>query len=163
MSDKYAEGVFNDYVAIGKIITKPSWYLPAEIVVKKQAKQIGKSLYEVEDSMNSLEEKSIMELSSLDNIEFWHRNQEKGIGFNINGFKSNHYPDFIINTKSGNIILLETKGEFLDNPDSEAKARLGKKWAELAGKQFSYFMVFENKEVSYGITLAKAKELIRQM
>ncbi len=163
LSDKYAEEVFNDYIAIGKVITKPAWYLPSEIVVKKQAKQIGKSLYEVEEFMNSLEEKAIMEISALDNIEFWHRNLERGLGFNINGFKSNHYPDFILKTKSGNTIILETKGGYLDNSDSDAKTRLGKKWAELAGSNFHYFMVFDDKEVSYGITLAKAKELIRQM
>jgi type III restriction enzyme len=113
--------------------------------------------------MNTLEEKAIMEISALDSVAFWHRNQEKGIGFKINGFMSNHYPDFIVKTNSGNTIIIETKGDHLDNSDSKAKARLGKKWAELAGKNFHYFMVFEVKDVPYAITLAKAKELIRQM
>ena len=34
----------------------------------------------------------------------------------------NHYPDFIIQTKSGKTILLETKGDHLD---AEQKIRLG--------------------------------------
>jgi len=163
LSDKYAEDVFNDYITTGKVITQASWYLPSQIIVKKCSKPIGKSLYEVEDSMNTLEEKAIMELSALDSVDFWHRNQEKGKGFKINGFMSNHYPDFIVKTDKGNTIIIETKGDHLDNSDSMAKARLGKRWAELAGKNFHYFMVFETKDVPYAITLTKAKELIRQM
>ena len=35
--------------------------------------------------------------------------------------------DFIIVTKKGNVILLETKGDDRDNSDSAAKNRLGRK------------------------------------
>src|SRR5574344_1896952 len=58
----------------------------------------------------------------------------------INGF-INHYPDFIIYTEQGNIILLETKGEQLSNDDSKDKLALGTKWADKAGDKFHYFMV----------------------
>lgn len=48
----------------------------------------------------------------MENILFWTRNSDKR-GFRINGF-INHYPDFIIQTKSGKTIVLETKGDHLD-------------------------------------------------
>lgn len=59
----------------------------------------------------------------MNNIAFWHRNIERK-GFKIKGFV-NHYPDFIIYTKSGKTILLETKGDHLD---AEQKIRLGNLW-----------------------------------
>jgi len=57
----------------------------------------------------------------------------------------------------------ETKGDDRDNSDSEAKCRLGNKWAEVSGKDFSYFMVFDKKEVPGSYTVTKAKELIKQL
>ena len=59
--------------------------------------------------MNGYEERVINEIGNMTNIAFWTRNIERK-GFRINGFV-NHYPDFIIQTKSGKTILLETKGE----------------------------------------------------
>lgn len=113
--------------------------------------------------MNGFEAKVISEISGLGNIAYWHRNLVKGKGFAINGFKSNHYPDFIMGTNSGKTIVLETKGDDRDNSDSEAKCRLGQKWAELAGKDFLYMMVFDQKEVKGAYSFDKAKALIREM
>ena len=113
--------------------------------------------------MNNFEERVIMEIGTSSSIAFWHRNLERGKGFYINGFKANHYPDFILQTKSGMTILLETKGDHLDNTDSEAKCRLGTEWEKQAGKNFAYFMVFDKKEVTGSYTLDKAKELISGM
>ena len=81
----------------------------------------------------------------------------------INGFKTNHYPDFILRTKSGKTILIETKGDHLDGSDSEGKCRLGNECERQAGHNYSYFMVFEKKEVKGAFTLDKAKELIKEM
>jgi hypothetical protein len=71
------------------------------------AKDLPKTLYQKEGRMNGFEEKIINEVANLPNIQFWTRNLEKR-GFRINGF-INHYPDFIIQTKSGKTIILETK------------------------------------------------------
>lgn len=163
LADTYAEGRFMDLIKSKKIDTKPNWYLGYEIVPGKLGSSIGNSLYEREASMNNFEEKVIMEIGTSSNIAFWHRNLERGKGFYINGFKANHYPDFILQTKSGMTILLETKGDYLDNTASEAKCRLGTEWERLAGKNFAYFMVFDKKEVAGSYTLDKAKELISEM
>lgn len=68
--------------------------------------------------------------------------------FVLNGF-INHYPDFILATEKGHIILLETKGDDRDNSDSKAKLRLGRKWAELACNQYHYFMVFDENDTGF--------------
>lgn len=163
LSDTYAEGRFMDLIKSKKIDTKANWNLGNEIVPGKLGSSIGNSLYEREASMNNFEESVIMEIGTSSNIAFWHRNLERGKGFYINGFKANHYPDFILQTKSGMTILLETKGDHLDNTDSEAKCRLGTEWEKQAGKNFSYFMIFDKKEVAGSYTLDKAKELIGGM
>lgn len=162
-ADTFAEVKFNDLITVGKIDTIPSWKFSAKIIPGKPGPSISKSLYEVEGSMNGFETKVISEISGMANISYWHRNLVKGKGFAINGFKSNHYPDFIIGTSSGKTIVLETKGDDRDNSDSEAKCRLGQKWAELAGKDFLYMMVFDQKEVKGAYSFDKAKALIREM
>ena len=163
LSDSYAETQFMDLIKSKRIFTKENWKLSAAIVPGKEGSSIGNSLYEREGIMNNFEEKVIMQIGTSSNIIFWHRNLERGKGFYINGFKSNHYPDFILQTQSGMTILIETKGDYLDGSDSEGKCRLGNEWEKQAGKDFAYFMIFEKKEVPGAYTLDKAKELISGM
>ena len=163
LADSYAENRFMDLVKSKRISTKASWKLGNEIVPGNTGSSIGNSLYEKEGSMNGFEERVAMELGTSSNIEFWHRNLERGKGFFINGFKANHYPDFIMRTKSGKTILIETKGDHLDGSDSMAKCRLGNEWEKQAGQDFAYFMIFDNKEIEGAYTLDKAKELISKM
>lgn len=55
------------------------------------------------------------------------------------------YPDFIVMTNSGYIVMIETKGEHLtSNDDSREKAELGKMWQAQADGKFRYYMVSEN-------------------
>ncbi|WP_417874118.1 DEAD/DEAH box helicase [Xanthomarina gelatinilytica] len=163
LADTYAEEKFMDYIKSKRISTKEFWSLSKEIVPGDPGSSIGNSLYEKEGKMNNFEERVAMELGTSSSIEFWHRNLERGKGFYINGFKANHYPDFIMQTKSGKTILVEAKGDHLDNADSAAKCRLGSEWEKLAGQNFAYFMIFDKKEVKGAFTLDKAKELISKM
>lgn len=163
LSESYAEQKFNDYIKSKKVYVKENWSFPQHIIPKKVGSAIGNSLYEREASMNNFEEQIIMNIGSSSNIVFWHRNLEKGKGFFINGFKSNHYPDFILYTKSGKIILLETKGDHLDGTDSEAKSRLGIEWERQAGENFAYFMIFDKKEVEGSYNIQSAKKIISEM
>ncbi|TVZ26750.1 type III restriction enzyme [Gillisia sp. Hel_I_86] len=163
LSDSYAETRFMDLIKSKRITAKENWKLGKEIVPGNIGSSIGNSLYEREGTMNNFEQKVIMEIGTSSNIVFWHRNLERGKGFYINGFKANHYPDFILRTKSGKTILIETKGDHLDGSDSEGKCRLGNEWERQAGHDFSYFMVFDKKEVKGAFTLDKAKELISGM
>ncbi len=163
LSDSYAEKRFMELIKSKKISTKDNWKLKKEIVPGNTGSSIGNSLYEKEGAMNNFEEKVIMEIGTSSNITFWHRNLDKGKGFYINGYKANHYPDFILQTKSGKTILVETKGDHLDGSDSEGKCRLGNEWEKQAGHNFAYFMIFDKKEIDGAYRLDKAKELISTM
>ena len=81
--------------------------------------------------MNGLEQQFILEISSFENITFWHRNLGRGKGFALNGYKSNHYQDFILVTKTNKVIVVETKGSDRDNSDSASTLRLGKSYVRL--------------------------------
>jgi type III restriction enzyme len=142
LSEAFAEQKFKDFLDTDKVFIKSSFTLPKNISPIDTAKNITKSLYEKESSMNGFEERVINEIGNMPNIAFWTRNIERK-GFKINGF-INHYPDFIIQTKSGKTILLETKGDHLD---AEQKIRLGNLWASKAGNTYRYFMVYERRTV----------------
>ena len=163
MADEYAEKNFDTLLSVGKISVEQGFTFRKTIVPGLLGKSFGKSLYEREGSMNGFEERVIGELAALPNVVFWHRNLGRGKGFAINGFKSNHYPDFILYTRNGTFIMLETKGDDRDNSDSAAKNRLGQKWADQAGRQYRYFMVFETHRLMDTHTVAEVKELVKQL
>jgi type III restriction enzyme len=71
--------------------------------------------------LNNFEFALIGNIVSLENVLWWHRVIDRR-GFRLNGF-INHYPDFIVKTKSGNLILVEAKGEQLKNDESKARSR----------------------------------------
>ena len=148
LANQHAKEEFKKLLDTNKIIVKPSFKFKDSLVHTKEGAMINKSLYEREGIMNNFEQSLIMDVASLDNVLFWHRNSDnKDKGFYLKGFSNNHYPDFILYTQKGNIVLVETKGDFLDNDDSKAKNILGKKWAEKSGENYKYFMVFESKNV----------------
>jgi type III restriction enzyme len=159
LSEQFAEQKFKDYLDTDRVFIKPSFSLPKSISPgEPPAKDITKSLYEKEGSMNGFEERVINEIGNMTNIAFWTRNIERR-GFRINGF-INHYPDFIIQTKSGKTIILETKGDHLD---AEQKIRLGRLWASKAGNNYRYFMVYEKRTVDGAYKLEDFLNLIRNI
>ena len=158
LSDRFAEKKFRDLLDTDKVFIKPSFLLPKNISPGETSKNITKSLYEKEGSMNGFEERVINEIGNMMNISFWTRNIERR-GFRINGF-INHYPDFIIHTKSGKTILLETKGDHLD---AEPKIRLGGLWAGKAGNNYRYFMVYEKRTVDGAYKLEDFLNLMKDI
>lgn len=158
LSEQYAEKKFKDFLDTDKVFIKPSFTLPKSISLGDTAKDITKSLYEKEGSMNGFEERVINEIGNMANIAFWTRNIERK-GFRINGFV-NHYPDFIIQTKNGKTVLLETKGDHLD---AEQKIRLGRLWASKAGNNYRYFMVYERRTVDSAYKLEDFLNIIKDI
>jgi type III restriction enzyme len=158
LSEQFAEKKFKDFLDTDKVFIKPSFTLAKSISPGDTAKDITKSLYEKEGSMNGYEERVINEIGNMTNIAFWTRNIERK-GFRINGFV-NHYPDFIIQTKSGKTILLETKGDHLD---AEQKIRLGGLWASKAGNNYRYFMVYERRTVDGAYKLEDFLNIIKDI
>ena len=99
--------------------------------------------------------------ASTESVEWWHRVIGKK-GFRINAY-INHYPDFIVKMKSGRILVVEYKGDDRDNSNSISKLKLGRKWAAEAGKQYRYFMVFNENPIDGAYTLADFAELLKDM
>lgn len=141
--DEYRKEKFKNMLETGKIECLPSFRLKREINPGNPFGLLSKSLYRSEQAVNGFELKVIEKVSSLPNIKWWHRNMDR-LEFCINGYL-NHYPDFIVMTNSGKIVMVETKGEHLtSNDDSREKAELGKIWQAQSGSKFRYYMVSEN-------------------
>ncbi len=158
LSEAYGEQKFKDFLDTDKVFIKSSFGLLRSISPGETSKALPKSLYEKEGRMNGFEEAVINEIGNMPNIAFWTRNIERK-GFRINGFV-NHYPDFIIQTRSGKTILLETKGDHLD---AEPKIRLGSLWASKAGNNYRYFMVYDRRTVDGAYKLEDFINLIRDI
>lgn len=146
----YREKVFERWLDSSKIVCAPQYKLPAVITPPYTIDTIPKSLYEAEkNDMNPEERDLIDHVVSLDNVKWWHRIIERK-GFQLNGFIT-HYPDFMVMTTSGRLVLIEFKGDDRDNSDSARKLKLGRKWQEAANQSagaslYRYFMVFKNRD-----------------
>ena len=155
----YQKQVFQQWLNTGRIQLDGHYtFLEVIAMTKEEIVGIDKGLYVAEETVNDFEYDVISAIADNPNVLFWHRNREKK-DFCINGF-INHYPDFIVRMKSGKTILVETKGDHLVNDDSKNKIWLGNKWADLAGNNYRYFMVFQTKEVEGAITV---KQLLQYM
>ena len=95
--NEYAKKMFYEWVEQDKISCQPSYKLPREISPTNTNASIPKSLYNEEEKFDTeYERKVVMELSSLNNIKWWHRNMARK-GFAING-AVNAYPDIMVRT-----------------------------------------------------------------
>ena len=146
LEEDYRERQFYSKLDSSKLVCLPSYSLPAVITPADTIDSIPYSLYEAErNDMNGLERQVIDAIVGLDNILWWHRIVDRK-GFRINGF-INHYADFMVRTKRGNLVLVEVKGDYLDGDDSKSKLKLGRTWAACAGNSYKYFMVFSNRKL----------------
>ena len=136
---------FFNWVETGQIVALPHYTFPLKIGPLNSTSILGKSLYEAEEEVNSFEYDMALKLTGMDNVKWWHRNISK-VGFCINGFVK-HYPDFIVRTKSGKTVLIETKGDHLENQETKDKIVLGRAWEKAAGPEYKYYMVFQSKDL----------------
>ena len=154
---------FNLWLEQDKISCLPNYALTTVISPTAFTSIVPKSLYSAEEDMNEYEFKVVWALSELDNVKWWHRNISR-LGFQING-PVHAYPDIIVMLNSGKILMVETKGDHLDNDESKEKAKIGDQWAKLAGKQYKYYMVFQTKQPNYpgAYSLEQFMAIIRGM
>jgi type III restriction enzyme len=144
-ASQYKRDKFNKLRDIGEVKLEAHYRFPGSFILTNPLESLGRTLYEAEDSgMNGLEREVADMLANCDSIRWWHRVVERRKGeFFINGF-INHYPDFLAMTKAGKILAIEAKGEMLKNDDSREKLELGNIWANAAGENYRYSMVFAN-------------------
>ena len=141
LAREHKRSAFQSRLNANTILCEPFYELPPVLQPPNAITYIEKSLYTGEyDDMNSDELKVVQEIAAKDNVRWWHRIKDRK-GFGINGF-INHYPDFMVMTDKGTLVMVEVKGAHLDGSDSRAKAELGRIWADNAGLKYKYFMVF---------------------
>ena len=155
----YERRKLNEGLDTREILCDAQFTLKPFISPLESVTSMGKSLYKNEGKMDNFEKDVITEVAKLDNVEWWHRNLERGYGFCINAY-INHYPDFIVKLKNGMVVIIETKGDHLDNTESKQKLELGKKWATAAGPNYRYYMVFDKVKLDEAITV---KELLSRI
>jgi type III restriction enzyme len=160
--DNYAEKQFEKLLDKGTIVCQDTFEFHNKISPKYTVQGITKNLYVEEGEMNDFEKEVINAVANLESVVFWHRNLERGKGFQLNGF-INHYPDFIVKLKNGKIILIETKGDHLDGSDSLQKIRLGDKWEKKAGDMYRYFMVFNNAKLDGAKSIGELIDILKDM
>ncbi len=162
LTEQYKK-TFAHWLQTEEIICEPSYKFPKAIHPQKEISTIGGSLYTAEEYMNGLEMDLVMELTALPNVRWWHRNISRQ-GFCINGFM-NHYPDIILMTEKGKIVLVETKGEHLKNDDSRDKIELGRVWSSAAGNQYRYYMVFREEEnlLPGAVSMREFVEIVKKL
>jgi type III restriction enzyme len=136
---------FDLWINQGKITCEPTYSFKPKISPLKYTTILPKTLYTAEEEMNGLEYDVANELSNRKNILWWHRNIAKS-GFCINGYE-NAYPDIIAKTTSGKTLMIEPKGDHLENKESRQKVEIGTAWQNLAGGDYRYYMVFRNKDL----------------
>ena len=161
---QHYKDTFKRWLETERIVCKPSYKLPLNIHPTTHTNVYGGSLYQAEEgNMNKLESALVREFTALPNIKWWHRNISRQ-GFCINGF-INHYPDFIVMTQSGRIILVEPKGEQLKNDNSREKIELGDAWRHAAGNQYRYYMVFQDGDnlLPGAVSVSQFVELVREL
>lgn len=159
---EYQAKTFQSWLDMSRIEVRPHYtFIDKVIFTSKELQGLEKGLYAKEENVNNFEYDVISAIASHENVLFWHRNPVKK-GFYLNSF-TEHYPDFIIRMKSGRTILVETKGDHLVNDDSLNKIKIGNRWAAMAGNNYKYFMVFENKQVEGAITVKQLLQYLNEL
>ncbi|HBH26975.1 MAG TPA: restriction endonuclease subunit R [Rhodospirillaceae bacterium] len=80
-----------------------------------------------EADVNGLERKLAMYLANKDEaVTWWHKMAERSTGaYALQGWKKDKvYPDFLVCLHGGRVVVLETKGNQLENPDTAYKRAL---------------------------------------
>jgi type III restriction enzyme len=144
----YIREEFRKQVDAGNILCEPLYRFPRSMsATHSPDRSYVNTLYNgIDNDLNAFEKNFVWKIQNLPNIVWWHRNPSRGAGFCINGPVS-MYPDFLVMTKSGTLLAVETKGDQLQNSESLEKLKLGKLWEAKAGSgTFRYFMVFQKKD-----------------
>jgi type III restriction enzyme len=145
--DRLAEAVFLTEVQAGRIqfrlrTDRNNWRMPSELLTQRpltssllqrnDGKVIENSFFDpaYKDDLDGYEQKVACYLDSEKALRWWHRNVAKTqASYSLQGWhKYKVYPDFIfaLSHQDGyeRLIVLETKGDHLDNSDTAYKKKL---------------------------------------
>ncbi|MFN3992965.1 MAG: DEAD/DEAH box helicase [Tabrizicola flagellatus] len=142
--DARAEALFRAAVKAGDIqfrlrLDGHNWPMPDHMLTLEAANAphltggdggaLTRSLFSpvFRNELNGQEQNVAVHLDGDATVKWWHRNVAKaGYGMGLQGWKRGRiYPDFIFatggNAGAGRIVVLETKGDHLQNPDTDYK------------------------------------------
>lgn len=153
--DRLAEALFMEGVSSGQIqfrlrADRNNWVMPEEIFTQRDpnsqllrgnsGETVRGNLFESVyiDDFNGYEKSVACYLDGEKALRWWHRNVARQ-QYALQGWRKNKiYPDFIFSMDGddGNerIMILETKGEHLDNPDTKYKHKV----METCAKAYQY-------------------------
>ena len=169
LEEAYREEKFRLWLDSGRISCQELYAFPHVITPADTIDSVPKSLYEAEKNDMNDEERDLLDaVVALGNVKWWHRIIERN-DFCLNGYFK-HYPDFIVMTQSGKIVLVEYKGDNLDNSNSARKVKLGRNWQEKAnasstGDKYRYFMVFKNRDfgINGAVNMEQFIQIMREL
>lgn len=140
--DIRAEALFRDDVKAGRIqfrlrLDGDNWQMPNYITTTEPMNsshltgahggQLERSLFApvLRNELNGDEQHVAIHLDGEATVKWWHRNVAKS-NYGLQGWKRwRIYPDFIFatggNAGAGRIVVMETKGDHLQNPDTDYK------------------------------------------
>lgn len=143
--DRRAETLFKNSVEAGRIqfrlrLDGRNWPMPSQIdsseppdgrqFLTRRGGPLQRSLFEpvYESELNEDEQDVAVYLDGESAVTWWHRNVAR-TQYGIQGWKKRKiYPDFIFAVRAdgdvGRIVVLETKGDFLDNLDTDYKRKV---------------------------------------
>lgn len=145
--DQKSEILFRQYIDEGKIqfhlrADRNNWEMPRSLLTDRplnsdrlrrdDGREVLNSLFEpfYKDDLNNYEQGVACYLDGDEAINWWHRNVAKAqSGYSLQGWKKQKiYPDFIfalsVTEDHEHFLVLESKGDHLDNPDTAYKKDL---------------------------------------
>ena len=151
-----SEALFRKKLDEGKIFIKLlaepflqlNWQMLDEIIVNKKINEPSisweKNIFQPQYNSlyNGLEKKVAFAINKNEAVKWWHRLGVKGTEYYVQGWKRDRiYPDFLVKLDANStgitkIQFIETKGDHLDNPDSQYKQKV-----------FDYINQFAEKEI----------------
>lgn len=166
--DRLAEALFMAEVAAGRIqfrlrTDQRNWVMPDEMTTQRapdsqqlrrgDGRLTEKNLFEAtyRDDLNAYEQTVACYLDGEKALRWWHRNVAQR-QYSLQGWRKNKiYPDFIFAMRPDRdgpggkerIMILETKGDHLDNPDTLYKQKV----LELCDKVFGFENVTKHGEL----------------
>lgn len=89
-------------------------------------------------ALNHEEEKCALAIDENPNVKYWVRNlsNQPKYAFWLPTSADRFYPDFVALLNDGRLLVIEYKGEHLDNEDTKEKELIGQVWAKESGNLF---------------------------
>ncbi len=120
-----------------------------------EASDWDKNLFQPQfkSNYNGLEKQVAAYINQSKAVKWWHRLGVKGTEYALQGWKRDKiYPDFLIYGENDKYYFCETKGNHLENPDSEYKQKVFECLTTHSNKQIGEFKLLAGeKEISFDL------------